>query len=338
MANLSAFGGAQPITPGGLVELGYADSDANLSVNATVAASMTNISPELTVVCDGSPVMVEFFCAGARATHDAAGTTDALWFTLKVDGSVEEERLGVVGNVAGGYGSLTPIKLSHRMTPSAGSHTFRVGGWVSNASRTGYIGGGSPYPPAWIRVSKIVQQNDGLKPFWTPPIVTQLPTLATVGDQVVYAADATNGVYWSLYYDGIGTYPWKFVGGAPLTASTTAGLSGTITSTGFVASTPDLAVALPLSGDYWTTTTALATNNTAGAWWMLGLNGPGSAVVDQLCARVMQHANGNWFNNGAHSIKRTFTSSGTVQMQYRVTAGTATFAERGFSLTPIRVA
>jgi hypothetical protein len=142
---------------GGLVELGYAENDANLSITATTGAGMDNISPELTVVCDGSPIMVEFFCAGARATTSGSGTTDALWFALKVDGSVEEERLGVVGNVASGYGSLTPIKLSHRMTPSAGSHTFRVGGWVSNAARSGYIGGGSPYPPAWIRVSKIVE-------------------------------------------------------------------------------------------------------------------------------------------------------------------------------------
>jgi hypothetical protein len=142
---------------GGLVELGYAENDANLSITATTGAGMDNISPELTVVCDGSPIMVEFFCATARATVSGSGTSDALWFTLKVDGSVQEERLGTIGNVAGGYGSLKPVHLAYRMTPSAGSHTFRVGGWVSDATRSGYIGGGSPYPPAWIRVSKIVQ-------------------------------------------------------------------------------------------------------------------------------------------------------------------------------------
>lgn len=184
---------------GGLVELGYAESDANLVISATTGAGMDNISPELTVVCDGGPIMVEFFCAGARATVDAAGTTDALLFTLKVDGSVEEERLGVVGNVAGGYGSLTPIKLSHRMTPSAGSHTFRVGGWVSNAGRTGYIGGGSPYPPAWIRVSKIVQATQ-----W--PAVTTGTIICTSSTrpaspfegQKIYETDT--GL--SLIYDG----------------------------------------------------------------------------------------------------------------------------------------
>jgi hypothetical protein len=184
---------------GGLVELGYAENDANLSITATTGAGMDNISPELTVVCDGSPIMVEFFCAGARATTSGSGTTDALWFALKVDGSVEEERLGVVGNVASGYGSLTPIKLSHRMTPSAGSHTFRVGGWVSNAARSGYIGGGSPYPPAWIRVSKIVEATQ-----W--PAVTTGTIICTSSTrpaspfegQMIYETDT--GL--TRYYDG----------------------------------------------------------------------------------------------------------------------------------------
>jgi len=333
MANLSAFGGAQPITPGGLVELGYAERTSNYTLVSASSSYTTPFCGTITVVSDGSPLLIEF---QSPASSVAAG--GSIYINLVIDGSIT----GVIyQSVDTGSQQNVGIRASRRVVLSAGSHDIAVSAWGSGSpspSIQAANGGVGSFHPMCLRVSKIVQQNDGLKPFWTPPVVTQLPSNATVGDQVVYAADATNGVYWSLYYDGIGTYPWKFVGGAPLTASTTAGLSGTITSTGFVASTPDLAVALPLSGDYWTTTTALATNNTAGAWWMLGLNGPGSAVVDQLCARVMQHANGNWFNNGAHSIKRTFTSSGTVQMQYRVTAGTATFAERGFSLTPIRVA
>jgi hypothetical protein len=184
---------------GGLVELGYAENDANLSITATTGAGMDNISPELTVVCDGSPIMVEFFCATARATVSGSGTSDALWFTLKVDGSVQEERLGTIGNVAGGYGSLKPVHLAYRMTPSAGSHTFRVGGWVSDATRSGYIGGGSPYPPAWIRVSKIVQATQ-----W--PAVTTGTIICTSSTrpaspfegQAIYETDT--GL--SLIYDG----------------------------------------------------------------------------------------------------------------------------------------
>lgn len=47
------------------------------------------------------------------------------------------------------------------------------------------------------------------------PLVTALPSTASIGDQRIYQADATNGVYWHLVYDGVGTYPWKFIGGAP---------------------------------------------------------------------------------------------------------------------------
>lgn len=344
MANLSAFGGAQPITPGGMVELGYAESDANLSINATVAASMTNISPELTVVCDGSPVMVEFFCAGARATVDAAGTTDALWFTLKVDGSVEEERLGVVGNVAGGYGSLTPIKLSHRMTPSAGSHTFRVGGWVSNAARTGYIGGGSPYPPAWIRVSKIVQQNDGLKPFWTPPVVTQLPSNATVGDQVVYAADATNGVYWSLYYDGIGTYPWKYIGGPPLHNSN-GSYPGAINNASFVDVPSAANVTAPLDGDYMVDFNGKA-DFTSSQYGSLNNVTVMTATVAPSVAKaagVATYTTSGGYVRGSFSrlVNLDGVSAGeTIKMQARADVGSVSvvYHYTGMSVTPVRVA
>jgi hypothetical protein len=90
-----------------------------------------------------------------------------------------------------------------------------VGGWVSNAARTGYIGGGSPYPPAWIRVSKIVQQNDGLKPFWTPPITASLPSNPDTGDQIIYKHSASGniGAHLPMIYDGT---KWQPVGQATL--------------------------------------------------------------------------------------------------------------------------
>lgn len=171
----------------------------------------------------------------------------------------------------------------------------------------------------------------------TPPIVTALPSNPQFGDVVTYIADATNGVAWNLQYDATGTYPWKFVGGAPLSASTTSGTSSYSGTSFALAASGNLSVSLPLAGDYWTTLTLLGTNGTAGAWWMAGLSGPGSAAIDQQAARTIQHATGNWWSNGAVSCYRTFTSTGTVEVQYRVTGGTAQFAERGFSLTPVRV-
>jgi hypothetical protein len=337
---MSSIGGRSGsfVVPGGLVELGYGQLTSNLDINNATAGTGVEVIAPVTVVCDGSPILVEFFAPEIRPSNTV---NDEINISLFEDSSEKIRSWGRNYNAAGGYNNK-PAYLSVKLTPSAGSHTYGVKAFVNDAGRVGSVGGGTgtstTSAPAFLRVSKIIEQGTVLKPFWTPPIVQELPSNPTVGDIVIYAANITNGVYWQLQYDGLGTYPWKFVGGGPLTASSTSGLSGTITSTAFVAGTPDLAVALPLSGDYWTTTTALATNNTAGAWWMVGLDGPGTAMVDQLCARVMQHSPGNEYTNGAHSIKRTFTSSGTVQMQYRVTTGIATFAERGFSLTPIRVA
>ncbi|MEK9738105.1 MAG: hypothetical protein VW438_00070 [Euryarchaeota archaeon] len=337
MANLSAFGGAQPITPGGLVELGYGENDANLSITATTGAGMDNISPELTVVCDGSPIMVEFFCATARATVSGSGTTDALWFTLKVDGSVQEERLGTIGNVAGGYGSLKPVHLAYRMTPTAGSHTFRVGGWVSNAARSGYIGGGSPYPPAWIRVSKIVQQNDGLKPFWTPPLVTQLPTNPTVGDTVIYAADATNGVYWNLYYDGIGSYPWKYVGGPPLYDA--GGGYQAITSTSYIDLT-GVTINTTLAGDYDVRLDAQLQQPNGNGWvTYLSVSHAGGTLGDYTYPIVYAPSTSGT-DNGASRTARILglAANNTLQGRARVNAGTGYVGYCRLTATPVRVA
>ena len=215
MANLSAFGGAQPITPGGLVELVYGEADTAATITATSSASMDNLTPEVTVVCDGSPVIVEFYAPIARATQDAAGTGDQLNFVLQYDGSVQEDSWGRVANRSTAIGHLAPVSLQHRMTPTSGSHTFRVGAYVSNASRNGYVGAGSPYPPMFIRVSKIVQQNDGLKPFWTPPITASLPSNPDTGDQIIYKHGGTGniGSHLPMIYDGT---KWQPAGEAVL--------------------------------------------------------------------------------------------------------------------------
>jgi len=142
---------------GGLVELGYVENDNYVTLTATSSASPDWLTPEMTVVCDGSPVLVEYHAPIARAAQDAAGTGDQLNFSLVYDGSVQEDSWGRVANRSTAIGHLVPVTLQYRMTPAAGSHTFRVGGYVSNASRNGYVGAGTPYPPQFLRVSKIVE-------------------------------------------------------------------------------------------------------------------------------------------------------------------------------------
>lgn len=92
------------------------------------------------------------------------------------------------------------------------------------------------------------------------PLVTVLPSSAAVGDQRIYKADATNGVFWHLVYDGVGTYPWKFIGGGALSAS--AGGTFTTPATGSTSTyvnsglSGSPSITVPLPGDYYSSVTA----------------------------------------------------------------------------------
>lgn len=239
MANVSSFSGAMPVIPGGLVETGYVQRTTNYTSTATTIAAATSAFTDLTFIADGGPYMVEVFFPQVSFTGaytlgcfvNAAGT--------------DIGQIIYVGPTSASHGAYG----SYRYTPSAGATTinFRAATNTGTATYSGGAGGTGAYPPSFLRVSKIVNQNNGLKPFWTPPIVTQLPTNPRVGDQVIYAADATNGVYWYLTYDGLGTYPWKFIGGTPLIA--TQG-SGGQTSSSTYQTTNIPSISAPLSGDY----------------------------------------------------------------------------------------
>jgi hypothetical protein len=58
----------------------------------------------------------------------------------------------------------------------------------------------------------------GLKGQRLIPYVTSLPASPSDGQEVFYAADATNNVIWNLRYrsGSASTYKWEFVGGDPL--------------------------------------------------------------------------------------------------------------------------
>ena len=329
MANLSAFGGAQPITPGGLVELGHTERTTDFTTTQTAfstTASHNVFSTDLTVVCDGGPVLVEFF---VRLTAETTSTAYGQ-FALNLDG-VENARC------ATSYGSQY-VYFQRRITPSAGSHTFNVCPYSSLASTlTLYAGAGgsATAAPMFLRVSKIVQQNDGLKPVWTPPIVTQLPTNPSVGDTVIYAADATNGVYWHLYYDGLGSYPWKYVGGSSLKYWTST--TSTTTSGSFVSDSNFAGFTIPLAGDYEVTTTCLGNNTVAYGWFLFRPNGCGYDTSDYRAVRTSAGVAGG-YETASHFDRVTLTT-GTLGGALRQAAGgTVTLATRSIKATPVRVA
>jgi hypothetical protein len=180
--------------------------------------------------------------------------------------------------------------------------------------------------PGWVRVSDTV-------PSVAP--ATTLPSDPAEGDTFIYDT-GTSGVRWQFVYDTTdgSTYPWLFIGGPPLSASTAA---ATDNDTSFGA--PDTgsvpSITLPLAGDY------------VADWGCLGFNDTGGQV-----SRIAMFQTTNLVATDAASIeigndtsyqqahkKKTFTglAAAALTMQVRVTGGNADFQNIELAVTPVRV-
>jgi len=172
----------------------------------------------------------------------------------------------------------------------------------------------------------------------TPPIVTALPSNPQFGDVVTYIADATNGVAWNLQYDASGTYPWKFVGGAPLLNTIAAGES-TASSSYVALTTAGPQITVPVAGDY---DVLIGCNFNSGAGndipaAMSFLVGATAASDDDA---VWMQTRGPGYNhtNSKPSRKTGIAASTALVARYKSPAGAGMiFGQRFMRVTPIRV-
>jgi hypothetical protein len=348
MANVSSFSGAMPVIPGGEVEVARVSRTnltSGLSVTATsVAATSDFFVTSATFVADGfSSYIVRLHVPLVYSMTNAAYSS-RLSLT---SGSTEVARLFIQDTTAAFNGTSADVACV--VVPSAGAVSYNVRPWVTANTTNIYCGpGGANYAPAVLSVSKIVNQNDGLKPFWTPPIVTQLPSQATVGDQVIFAADATNGVYWHLTYDGLGTYPWKYIGGPSLfnVVETDQAVTPATGYTWSDLATVGPSVTLPLAGDYDVAWGARMWNNTNAGSPLMAISFDGAAPVFSSEAMwpynngtgVAVAPGGAW--QGSRFIRRTVTTSGQIaRAKYSSASGgtTSNFQSRWLTAAPVRV-
>ena len=205
---------------------------------------------------------------------------------------------------------------------------------TTDHSRTGK-GSGENMPP-FVVLNYIIKAipdtpRGGMTATFTPPIVTSLPLVPQFGDQVVYAADATNGVYWLQQYDASGTYPWKFIGGAPLVNVVASG--STTASASYVAlSGPTLSIVLP--GDYDISASFSAAYAGSGAAGMGVQIGAGS---DEDYAWGITASPGY---NTTHvgTYRKTVSSAVTLTSKVKSPQSVSVlFLERVLRATPIRV-
>ena len=171
----------------------------------------------------------------------------------------------------------------------------------------------------------------------TPPIVTTLPSSPQFGEVVTYVADATNGVYWSLQYDGGGTYPWKYIGGPPLYDA--GGGYQAITSTSHVDLT-GVTINTTLAGDYDVRLDAQLQQPNSNGWvTYLSVSHAGGTLGDYTYP-IVYAPNTSSTDNGASRIARILdlAANNTLQGRARVNAGTGYVGYCRLTATPVRVA
>lgn len=224
---------------------------------------------------------------------------------------------------------------------SGANSTFGLTGQTTTGVSVQNNGSGSgENMPPFLVINYIIKAvpdapRSGLAYGSTPPIVTALPVNPQFGDVVTYVADATNGVAWNLQYDGSGTYPWKFVGGAALWAENT---SGTTTTSSSYVTTNMPSLTVPLSGDYMMDFGGFVqkTSSTAGVADMrfgLYVNGVEKANTGES----------NTTQNDGGGTRRNYRVTGVVagqsaDIRIKSSSGaTAYTAERTLVVTPIRV-
>jgi len=183
---------------GGLVELGYSQVTADINVTSTTAGSGTQIIAPLTVVCDGGPVLVEFFTP-RLLTSTVSGSE--IHVSLYQDGS-EKIRYFALFNTPAGVAHYATAKAEVRLTPTAGSHTFGITSFVTSTTGTPFVGAGTgaatTVAPAFLRVSKIVQAQQWPAVTTGTIICTSAtrPSAPFVGQQI-YETDTSLNYQWT---------------------------------------------------------------------------------------------------------------------------------------------
>jgi hypothetical protein len=319
--------------PGGLVELGYGEFSYAGNVTATSGSPLAVMSP-LTVICDGSPILIDAYIAGIRPALTAGAF---IIVELYEDGLLINSQWALVITPASGD-RFSPASCHLRRTPSAGAHTYQVKTYVSGG--TGYISSGDfGRSASFLRVSKIIQASQLIVQTPNAPLVTSLPSNAIDGQEVRYLADNTNGIIWNLRYraGSSSAHKWEFIGGPSLTEISTASFTFTDnTISGAPNRAPTLTV--PLAGDYdvsfWCYGYGLSTTARSINGSTYSSTGVGTTDAEGI---VLSAVTSNMGQTGTSRKVHTL-AVGTISLRFKVPSGLSSVIEqRGMTLTPIRV-
>ena len=144
-----------PMYPPGY-EIGYDQITATVNVTSTTEATPTTVISCAAHVFDGSPVLVSFFTPGLTTPNNAAGD----FIRISLFESTTE--IGVIAfreTPSSTHVEVGSISGFFRFTPTAGSHTYTIGGSVNSTVGTPAVGAGAggtgAFVPAFVRFTKI---------------------------------------------------------------------------------------------------------------------------------------------------------------------------------------
>lgn len=162
-----------------------------------------------------------------------------------------------------------------------------------------------------------------------------LPAAPANNQEVIYVADAANGVEWRLRYRQAQA-AWFYIGGPPLmvtidTLETTASLA-------YVAlTTAGPSITVPLAGDYDVRLEASIANNTANDGGRMSFDVGATAALDADGILHLGSANADALMSGTRRKTGLAAATALVSKYRALVGGTATFRFRRMLVTPVKV-
>lgn len=164
---------------------------------------------------------------------------------------------------------------------------------------------------------------------------TSFPAVPADGQEYVYVADATNGVFWRFRWYAASSY-WAFIGGGPLTSEVATDEGHTGSGTYIDLATVGPSIILPFAGDYdceW----GCNTYDTAAAnlAMYMGLKLGASATSDTQAEWSGSNA-ANESTTESRFMRLSGLGAVTIKAQYKSGTATTRFRRRWLEITPVK--
>jgi hypothetical protein len=136
-----------------LKEIAYVEFTANVTVNATTAATANLVVSSGAITYEAAPIVVEFYSPGIEPDVGAVGRQVIIGLCDNGAGT-NLGRLGQVRTPVAGNSLIEPVRLEREFTPSAATHTYEIRAYVTAGSGTvlAGVGGSDVAFPGFVRI------------------------------------------------------------------------------------------------------------------------------------------------------------------------------------------